>query len=228
MANTIKFRMENLDEALRAEAVYASDFRRANSDIYSGIDHLDQGKVINGKIIHVDDRKVLVDVNYKMVGVVDRFEFKKTDNLEIDSEIEVFVEKLEDEDGRLILSKKKADFIRLWDRIHAAFEKYETVQGTVTKRIMGGLVVDLWGVDVFLPGSQADLYPNPDLNSLIGQTLDLKIIKINKARRNIVVSRRVVLEELRIAKRKKQEPSKRVPKTFKSFQERIFNMKKKS
>lgn len=198
MSQNLKFgTAEDLAEILAAQGECSPNFRKANADVYAGMDCLEQGKLVTGKISQVNDQEVLIDVNYKSEGVIDRAEFKDTDSLEIGSEIEVFVEKLEDEDGRLILSKQKADFVRVWDRIHAAFENNEVVRGTLTKRIKGGVVVDLFGIDAFLPGSQIDLRQIPDINALIGQEYDLKVIKVNKARRNIVVSRRVVLEEER-------------------------------
>ena len=198
MSQNLKFgTAEDLAEILAAQSECSPDFRKQNADVYAGMDCLEQGKLVTGKISQVNDQEVLIDVNYKSEGVIDRGEFKDTDSLEIGSEIEVFVEKLEDEDGRLILSKQKADFVRVWDRIHAAFENNEVVRGTLTKRIKGGVVVDLFGIDAFLPGSQIDLRQIPDINALIGQEYDLKVIKVNKARRNIVVSRRVVLEEER-------------------------------
>ncbi|WP_405338949.1 30S ribosomal protein S1 [Fibrobacter sp.] len=198
MSQNLKFgTAEDLAEILAAQGECSPDFRKANADVYAGMDCLEQGKLVTGKISQVNDQEVLIDVNYKSEGVIARDEFKDTDSLEIGSEIEVFVEKLEDEDGRLILSKQKADFVRVWDRIHAAFENNEVVRGTLTKRIKGGVVVDLFGIDAFLPGSQIDLRQIPDINALIGQEYDLKVIKVNKARRNIVVSRRVVLEEER-------------------------------
>ena len=198
MSQNLKFgTAEDLAEILAAQGECSPDFRKQNADVYAGMGCLEQGKLVMGKISQVNDQEVLIDVNYKSEGVIDRAEFKDTDSLEIGSEIEVFVEKLEDEDGRLILSKQKADFVRVWDRIHAAFENNEVVRGTLTKRIKGGVVVDLFGIDAFLPGSQIDLRQIPDINALIGQEFDLKVIKVNKARRNIVVSRRVVLEEER-------------------------------
>ena len=204
MSQNLKFgTAEDLAEILAAQSECSPDFRKQNADVYAGMDCLEQGKLVTGKISQVNDQEVLIDVNYKSEGVIDRGEFKDTDSLEIGSEIEVFVEKLEDEDGRLILSKQKADFVRVWDRIHAAFENNEVVRGTLTKRIKGGVVVDLFGIDAFLPGSQIDLRQIPDINALIGQEYDLKVIKVNKARRNIVVSRRVVLEEQRNSQRDK-------------------------
>ena len=198
MSQELKFgTQEDLAEILAAQGECSPNFRKANADIYAGMDCLEQGKVVTGKISQVNDQEVLVDVNYKSEGVIDRAEFKDSDSLEIGSEIEVYVEKLEDEDGRLVLSKQRADFARVWERIRVAFENNEVVRGKLTKRIKGGVVVDLFGIDAFLPGSQIDLRQIPDINALIGQEFDLKVIKVNKARRNIVVSRRVVLEEER-------------------------------
>lgn len=188
---------DDLKEILEAEAELGSIGHKEAADVYAGMDCLEPGKLVCGKISQVNEQEVLVDVNFKSEGVITRDEFKDTDSLEIGTEIEVFVEKLEGDDGRLVLSKQKADFVRVWDRIHEAFENNEVVRGTLTKRIKGGVVVDLFGIDAFLPGSQIDLRQIPDINALIGQDYDLKVIKVNKARRNIVVSRRVVLEEER-------------------------------
>ena len=197
MSQNLKFgTQEDLAEILAAQGECSPDFRKQNADVYAGMDCLEQGKLVTGKISQVNDQEVLIDVNYKSEGVIDRAEFKDTDSLEIGSEIEVYVEKLEDEDGRLVLSKQRADFARVWERIRVAFENNEVVRGKLTKRIKGGVVVDLFGIDAFLPGSQIDLRQIPDINALIGQEFDLKVIKVNKARRNIVVSRRVVLEEV--------------------------------
>ena len=187
----------DLDEILAAEAELGKIGNSEAANVYAEMDCLEPGKLVTGKISHVDEQEVLVDVNFKSEGVIDRAEFKDSDNIEVGSEIEVYVEKLEGDDGRLVLSKQKADFVRVWDRIHEAFENNEIVRGTLTKRIKGGVVVDLFGIDAFLPGSQIDLRQIPDINTLIGQEFDLKVIKVNKARRNIVVSRRVVLEEER-------------------------------
>ncbi len=188
---------DDLNEILAAEAELGKIGSSEAAEAYANMDCLEPGKLVTGKISHVDDQEVLVDVNFKSEGVIDRTEFKESDSLEVGSEIEVYVEKLEGDDGRLVLSKQKADFVRVWDRIHEAFENNEVVRGTLTKRIKGGVVVDLFGIDAFLPGSQIDLRQIPDINALIGQEFDLKVIKVNKQRRNIVVSRRVVLEEER-------------------------------
>src|SRR5205814_5220597 len=116
-------------------------------------------------------------------------------------EVEVFLEHLEDQEGAVVLSKKKADFMRVWERIREAHEKDEAVSGTLVKKIKGGVTVDLMGVDAFLPGSQIALRRVPNIEDLIGETYKFKIIKLNKRRRNIVVSRRVILEAEREKKR---------------------------
>lgn len=204
MSEKLKFGTEeDLQEILNAEKELGSIQTSEAAEAYAGMEGLEAGKVVTGKISQVNDQEVLVDVNFKSEGVISRNEFKEGEVPEVGSEIEVYIEKLEDEDGRLVLSKQKADFVRVWERIHQAFENNEIVRGTLTKRIKGGVVVDLFGIDAFLPGSQIDLRQIPDINALIGQEFDLKVIKVNKARRNIVVSRRVVLEEQRNSQRDK-------------------------
>lgn len=193
----------DLDEILEAEKELGSIGTNQAAEAYAGMEGLEAGKVVTGKISQVNEQEVLVDVNFKSEGVISRNEFKDDEIPEVGSEIEVYIEKLEDDDGRLVLSKQKADFVRVWERIREAYENNEIVRGTLTKRIKGGVVVDLFGIDAFLPGSQIDLRQIPDINALIGQEFELKVIKVNKARRNIVVSRRVVLEEQRNSQRDK-------------------------
>lgn len=163
----------------------------------ASLDGLEEGKVVIGTVRQISDQDILVDVNFKSEGVIPRSEFKDGAPVQVGDKIEVFIEKLENDEGHLVLSKQRADFVRVWEKIHEAFEKGDVVRGTLTRRIKGGVVVDLFGIDAFLPGSQIDLRQIPDINNLIGQDFDLKVIKVNKARRNIVVSRRVVLEEER-------------------------------
>src|SRR5206468_4073523 len=128
-------------------------------------------------------------------------EFKDPKSLKEGDEVEVFLEQLEEQEGAVVLSKKKADFMRVWERIREAHEKDEGVTGTLVKKIKGGVVVDLMGVDAFLPGSQIALRRVPNIDELLGQSFEFKIIKLNKRRRNIVVSRRVLLEAERKTKR---------------------------
>jgi len=204
MSNIIFGSDADLAEILEAQAGlgYIGSLKGATQETYgASLEGLEEGKVVVGRVSQVNDQEVLVDVNFKSEGVIARGEFKDGAPIEVGAEIEVYIEKLENDEGRLVLSKHKADFVRVWERIHEAYEQNEVVRGTLTRRIKGGVVVDLFGIDAFLPGSQIDLRQIPDINALIGQEFDLRVIKVNKARRNIVVSRRVVLEEERSRQR---------------------------
>jgi small subunit ribosomal protein S1 len=142
-------------------------------------------------------------VGFKSEGIISISEFPEPINVKVGDEIEVYLDAIEDQDGQLVLSKQKADFMRVWDRVKEAHDKTELIEGRIVRRIKGGMVVDLVGVDAFLPGSQIALRQIPDFDALVGQTMEFKVIKLNKARRNIVVSRRSVLEEERQKQREK-------------------------
>jgi small subunit ribosomal protein S1 len=163
----------------------------------STIQDFKEGEIVSGKVMAVTRDDVIVDVGFKSEGIIPIHEFPEPVNVSVGEQIEVYLEAIEDNDGQLVLSKQKADFLRVWDRIKDSHDAGETVEGQVVRRIKGGLVVDLFGVESFLPGSQVALRQVPDFDALINQMLELKIIKINKSRRNIVVSRRSVLEEQR-------------------------------
>jgi small subunit ribosomal protein S1 len=156
-----------------------------------------EGEIIKGRVLDITRDYVIVDVGFKSEGIIALDEFSEPINIKVGDSIEVYLESVEDQNGQLVLSKQKADFMRVWDRIREAHDAGELVEGRLMRRIKGGIVVDLFGVDAFLPGSQIALRQVPDFDELIGHTLDLKIIKLNKSRRNIVVSRRVVLEHER-------------------------------
>jgi small subunit ribosomal protein S1 len=181
----------------------AGEVERKVKDYGASLADLEDGKVVRGRILRVTDREVIVDVNFKSEGVIPLSEFKDVAKYKPGDEIEVFLEQAEDSEGQVLLSKSRADFLRVWDTIFKSYEAQEVVEGKVLRRIKGGLVVDLFGIDAFLPGSQIDLRQIPDMDSLINQTFKFRVIKVNKARRNIVVSRRVILEETRQQQREK-------------------------
>jgi small subunit ribosomal protein S1 len=156
-----------------------------------------EGEIVRGRVLKVGESEVLVDVGFKSEGVIALAEFPDPGSIKEGDEIDVFLEKMENRDGLVVLSKQRADFLRVWGRIKEAYDAGEIVKGKLMRRIKGGVVVDLFGVDAFLPGSQIALRQVANLDELIGHTYDFKIIKLNKRRRNIVVSRRVVLEEER-------------------------------
>ncbi len=193
---------ESQVEAVRitdvAGVVYDPDEYQQMVDMYDAtIKDIKEGEVVNGTVIGVHRDDVIVDVGFKSEGIIPMHEFTQPINIAVGDEIEVYLEQIEDAHGQLILSKQKADFMRVWEKIREVHDSGEKIAGIVARRIKGGLVVDIMGVDAFLPGSQVALRQVPDFDALIGDEMEVKIIKINKSRRNIVVSRRVVLEEER-------------------------------
>jgi small subunit ribosomal protein S1 len=172
-------------------------------DYDKSLEGLEEGQVVKGRILRITDKEVIIDVNFKSEGIIPLSEFKNVQDYKPGDEIDVFLEQVEDSEGQIILSKSRADFLKVWDKIYDVFEKQETVEGRLVRRIKGGVVVDLFGVDAFLPGSQIDLRQIPDMDAIIGQSFSFRVIKVNKTRRNIVVSRRVILEEDRSAQREK-------------------------
>src|SRR6266581_2464051 len=181
---------------------YSSDEIAKMTELYEGtLSNIEEGEIVKSKVLRVTDTAVILDVGFKSEGAVAIDEFKDARSLKEGDVVEVFLEHLEDQEGAVVLSKKKADFMRVWERIREAHEKDEAVSGTLVKKIKGGVVVDLMGVDAFLPGSQIALRRVPNIDELLGQSFEFKIIKLNKRRRNIVVSRRVLLEAERKTKR---------------------------
>jgi len=185
--------VEELEAPEYSEQEY-SEFVSLYEESISGIK---EGQIVQGKVASIGPNEVLVDIGFKSEGAVPIREFNDPQAIEIGQEIEVFLESVEDQEGQVVLSKQKADFMRVWDIIKEAHDTGNTVAGKLMRRIKGGIVVDLFGVDAFLPGSQIDIRQVKNFDQFIGQEFPFKIIKLNKARRNIVVSRRAVLEEER-------------------------------
>lgn len=163
---------------------------------------LKEGKVVKGTVYSVHEKEIILDVGFKSEGTIPINEFANCTEVKRGDVFDVFLEKMENQDGLIVLSKTKADFLKAWDSIKDSYDNSSTVTAVVDRRIKGGLVVKLMNVDAFLPGSQIALRQVPNLDELIDQELECKIIKLNKRRRNIVVSRRVVLEVEREEKKK--------------------------
>lgn len=196
--------LANRRPELYDEDEYSSDEYDAMVDMYNGtLASIEEGEIVKSRVLEIRDNMVVLDIGFKSEGTIPLEEFKDLPDLKPGDEVEVLLEHLEDAEGSVVLSKKKADFMRVWERIRVAYETDQPVTGTLTKKIKGGVVVDLMGVDAFLPGSQIALRRVPNIDDLLGQTYDFKIIKLNKRRRNIVVSRRVILEQERSGKREK-------------------------
>jgi small subunit ribosomal protein S1 len=164
---------------------------------------IQEGEVVKGEIVQIDKEYVLVDIGYKSEGQIPIREFIDQDgNLtaEVGQRVDVLLERRESDEGTIILSKEKAAKIRIWDQVKEIYESDATIKGTITSRVKGGLSVDI-GLQAFLPGSQIDLRPIRDMDSLVGKEHDFKIVKYNKRRGNIVLSRRAILEAERMALR---------------------------
>jgi small subunit ribosomal protein S1 len=173
------------------------------SDLYGRtLKDIDEGQIVTGRVLAIANQEVVVDIGFKSEGTIPLEEFGMPPVVKVGDRVDVFLDSMEDADGQLILSKKKADFMRTWDRVIDIHDQGLTIQGRCVRRIKGGIVVDLMGVDAFLPGSQIDVKPVRDFDALIGQTYEFKIVKVNKLRKNIVVSRRAILEESMAEKRK--------------------------
>ncbi len=180
------------------EAEYSDEEYRAMLETYDEtMKSIEQGNIVTGTVLLVTENAVIVDIGFKSEGSIPIQEFGDVSAIVIGDKIEVFLEDVENQDGQLVLSKQKADFMKVWDKIKDIYDNNLAVEGRLVRRIKGGIVVDLLGVDAFLPGSQIDIRQVKNFDQFIGETFKLKIIKINKTRRNIVVSRRVVLEEER-------------------------------
>ena len=184
-------------EELEAPEYSQEQFDEFMSLYEESISGIKEGQIVKGTVVSIGPNEVMVDIGFKSEGAVSIKEFNDPEAIEIAQEIEVFLENVEDQEGQVVLSKQKADFMRVWDTIKDAHDTGNTVTGRLMRRIKGGIVVDLFGVDAFLPGSQIDIRQVKNFDQFIGQEFPFKIIKLNKARRNIVVSRRAVLEEER-------------------------------
>ena len=184
------------ESRFRTESDYSSSEYDLFSKMYEGtLGRISENEIIKGRIVQINDDEVSIDIGFKSEGVVARNEFTNIEDLKPGDEVEVFLEKVEDSDGKLVLSRRRADFMRVWEQIGRAYENQEVLKATITRRIKGGLVVDLLGLDAFLPGSQVDVRPVRDFDALIGRELDVRVVKINHPNENVVVSHKVLLEE---------------------------------
>jgi small subunit ribosomal protein S1 len=153
-----------------------------------------EGEIIKGKVVRIQGDNVILDVGFKSEGSIALIEFGDRE-VNIGQEVDVVLESVEDQEGNLVLSKTRADFLMIWDKVLRAHETGEIIQGKIVKRIKGGMVVDLMGMEAFLPGSQIDIRPIRDFDAFVGQTMDFKVVKVNIPTENVVVSHKVLVEE---------------------------------
>ncbi len=158
------------------------------------LNKVSEHQVVDGKVISVDKKEVIINIGYKSDGVIPASEFRYNPDLKVGDIVEVYVENQEDKKGQLILSHKKARMSKSWDRVNAALEKEEVVQGFIKCRTKGGMIVDVFGIEAFLPGSQIDVHPIRDYDVFVGKTMEFRIVKINQEYRNVVVSHKALIE----------------------------------
>ncbi len=154
-----------------------------------------EGELVKGRIVRIQGDNVILDVGFKSEGSIPKNEFHESEEIKVGNEVEVVLESVEDQEGNLVLSKQRADFLRIWEKVVKAHETGEILQGKILKRIKGGMVVDLIGMEAFLPGSQIDIRPIRDFDAFVGQTMDFKVVKVNIPTENVVVSHKVLVEE---------------------------------
>lgn len=179
---------DDSSEELKSENTLSEDYQGTFNDI-------SENQIISAKVIGISDSDVMVDIGFKSEGLINRSEFDNKNLPEIGSNIDIFLEKFEDTDGNITLSKYKADFIKRWDELKHFCDSGEPVSGKIIKRVKGGLVVDLGVIQAFLPGSQADVQPVKNFDDLINKEFDFQIVKVDEVRKNLVVSRKAILEE---------------------------------
>jgi small subunit ribosomal protein S1 len=177
------------------EKVYSdSDFEKMKDEYESTFKFVQEHEIVRGKVTAFNDDDVLLDINYKSDGLLPRTEFRDKSELKVGDEVEVYVEHLEDARGQLVLSRRKAKLLRAWDGIVDSYENGTVIEGTVISKTKGGLIVDCGGLETFLPGSQIDIKPIIDYDAYVGKSMEFKVVKVNEAIKNAVVSHKALIE----------------------------------
>jgi small subunit ribosomal protein S1 len=189
-SDELEGQVESVVEEVELSEAYASTLK-----------DISEHQLINGRVVGMNDRDVLIDIGFKSEGIIDRSEFSEDSLPAIGDQVEVYLEYLEDSSGNTILSKEKADFMLRWQSLIKAYEEETVITGKIIRRIKGGMIVDLGAVQAFLPGSQLDVRPITDFDVYVDKDIDLRIVKLNEARKNIVVSHKMILEESLVEQR---------------------------
>ncbi|MDZ7806458.1 MAG: 30S ribosomal protein S1 [Gracilimonas sp.] len=160
------------------------------------LNEIEEKEIVQGRVVSVDDKYVVVDIGFKSEGIIQVNEFSNEalEEMEVGDEIEVFLDRVEDKEGQLILSRRKADILQAWEKIEASHDHGDIIDGYIKRRIKGGMVVDVLGIDAFLPGSQIDVRPVRDFDAYVGKTMEFQVVKLNMAAENVVVSHRALIE----------------------------------
>jgi small subunit ribosomal protein S1 len=179
----------------KKDELYATEERTRLENIYDNtLSTIQENEVIDGTVVHIGKREVVVNIGYKSEGVISANEFRYNPELKAGDTVEVFVENMEDLGGQLILSHKKAKALRSWERVNHAHDHDEVIKGFIKCRTKGGMIVDVFGIEAFLPGSQIDVKPIRDYDLFVGKTMEFKVVKINNEFKNVVVSHKALIE----------------------------------
>ena len=181
-------------DAFEKETVYDQDKETIAAKYESTLSKISESEVVEGTVTSINKKEVVVNIGYKSEGVIPATEFRYNPDLKVGDKVEVFVQTAENKAGQLVLSHKRARALQSWDLVNAAFEKDEVIKGYVKTRTKGGMIVDVFGIEAFLPGSQIDVKPIRDYDQFVDTTMSLKIVKINPEFRNIVVSHKALIE----------------------------------
>ena len=185
------------DQLQAASDDYTDDEFHQLAGMYENtLSRIEEKEIVTGIVVSVDEKYVIVDIGFKSEGIVPVNEFsnKVIENLQPGDEVEVFLDKVEDREGQLILSRKKADILQAWEKLEKSYETGEIIEGYIQRRIKGGMVVDVFGIDAFLPGSQIDVRPVRDFDAYVGKTMEFQVVKLNMQAENVVVSHRALIE----------------------------------
>jgi len=186
-----------LDELQAASEDYTDEEFHDLASMYEDtLNEIEEKEIVTGRVVSVDEKYVVVDIGFKSEGIIQVNEFpdKVVENLAPGDEVEVFLDKVEDQEGQLILSRRKADILQAWETIEQAHDTGEVLEGYIKRRIKGGMVVDVMGIDCFLPGSQIDVRPVRDFDAYVGKTMEFQVVKLNMQAENVVVSHRALIE----------------------------------
>ncbi len=187
-------RKVSIEELLHLEVT--EEVPQEEQDRYlSTFSDISEREIITGRVIGINEKEILIDIGFKSEGIIKRDEFAEDALPDIGEKLDVYLERMEDESGKTVLSKEKADFLRRWTKLREVHETGEIISGRIVRRIKGGMVVDLDGVQAFLPGSQIDVRPVKDFDKYIDTDMDLRVVKFNEFRKNVVVSHKAILEE---------------------------------
>ncbi len=182
-------------DSITKNEIYSDKERSDLISTYSAtLPVVESKQVIDGKVVGISDREVIVDINFKSDGVISSSEFKYNEDLKVGDSVEVLVEKQEDKNGQLVLSHRRARVLRAWEKVNVALETGEVVNGQIKSRTKGGMIVDVFGIECFLPGSQIDVKPIRDYDEYVGRKMEFKIVKVNESFRNVVVSHKALIE----------------------------------